>query len=438
MRVYWRTVIITAAIAAIAFPAANAAETSGQKAAAPETAAQKEARMKWWREARFGMFIHWGPVSQKGTEIGWSRDAIGRDAYDDLYKTFNPVKFDARQWVAIAKAAGMKYIVFVAKHWDGFCEWPTKTTDYNIGNSPFKRDICGELAKEAHKAGIRIGWYFCPPDMHDPDCKTERNEQFLKRFRVQLTELLSNYGEISMLWFDFAAPPEGSPWDQENTYKLVKTLQPKIIIDNRLDMHTMADYGAMIMGPNADYYTPEQRVGGYDDKTPWETCMTIGTQWSYKPNDDIKSAVECLRTLILSASGDGNLLFNVGPTPLGEIEAKQVERLKEMGDWLKKYGESIYGTRGGPFKPNGAIASTRKGDVIYIHVLGPVVDSLTLPAISKKIKSASLLTGGKVSFKQTAEGITLDIPVGSRQSPDTIVKLRLGGSAMDIPAVDVR
>ncbi len=317
-----RLKLLCVALIAAAFPA-SAVSAADQSPPAPETAAQKEVRLKWWREARFGMFIHWGPVSQKGTEISWSRGAIPIAEYDSLYKTFNPTKFDAKQWVSIAKSAGMKYIVFVAKHWDGFCEWPTKTTDYNIGNSPFKRDVCGELAREAHKAGIKIGWYFCPPDMHDPDCKTERNEQFLKRMRGQLTELLSNYGPISLLWFDFAAPPEGSPWDQENTYKLVRRLQPKIIIDNRLDMATMDDYWAQKVGPNADYYTPEQRIGGYDDKTPWETCMTIGTQWSYEPNDDIKSTAECIRILISCAGGDGNLLLNVGPMPLGEIEPPQ-------------------------------------------------------------------------------------------------------------------
>jgi alpha-L-fucosidase len=331
----------------------------------------------------------------------------------------------------------MKYIVFVAKHWDGFCEWPTKTTDYNIGNSPFKRDVCGELAKEAHKQGLKIGWYFCPADMHDVDCQKPTNDKYIERMRGQLTELLTNYGKIDIMWFDYAAPPEVAPWDQENTYALVRKLQPGIIINNRLDMVTMGDYWAQKVGPNADYYTPEQRIGGYDDKTPWETNMTIGDQWAYRPHDNIKSTAECIRTLALCVGGDGNFLFNVGPTPLGEIEPPQPQRLKEIGDWLKTNGESIYGTRGGPFKPNSAVASTRKGDVIYVHVLKPQAGPLALPPIPRKIKSAALLTGGKVSFKQSAEGITLDIPNEAASSLDTIVKLKLDGSAMDIPAVAV-
>ena len=376
--------------------------------------------------ARFGMFITWGPASLKGTEISWSRDAIGRETYDNLYKQFNPVKFDAKEWVAIAKSAGMKYIVFVAKHWDGFCLWPTKTTEYKLGNSPFKRDICGELAKEAQKAGFKIGWYFCPADKHDPDCHTERNEGYLDRMRGQITELLSNYGEISVMWFDYAAPPEGKPWDQENTYALVKKLQPKIIINNRLDMDKMADYWAQQVGPNADYYTPEQFVGGYNDKTPWETNMTIGTQWSYKPNDEIKSAAECIRTLLLCVGSDGNFLFNVGSTPLGEIGAPQPQRLKEAGEWLKKFRESVYGTRGGPFKPNGLIASTRKGNAIYVHVLRPISGTLTLPAVSKKVNSAAVIVGGKLNFKQSEYGITIELPVGGAKPLETEVKLATG------------
>ncbi len=412
-------------------------DLSRQKVAMSETPAEKEARLKWWRDARFGMFIHWGPVSIKGTEITWSRDAVGIDVYDNLYRQFNPVKFDAKEWVSTAKAAGMKYIVFVAKHWDGFCMWPTKTTEYNIGNSPFQRDVCGELVRAAHQAGIKMGWYFCPADKHDPDCHTEHNDRYLERMRGQLTELLSNYGEISILWFDYAAPPEGKPWDQENTYALVRKLQPKIIIDNRLDMDTMADYWAQRVGPNADYYTPEQRIGGYDDRVPWETCMTIGTQWSYKPHDDVKSTSECIRMLIQCVGGDGNLLLNVGPTSLGEIEPPQPQRLKEAGKWLSKYGESIYGTRGGPFKPNGRIASTRKDNLIYVHLLRPLSGPITLPPLSAKIKSASLIGGGKVNVTQTAAGIALDLPAHEAKPLETVVKLRLDGSAMEIPAVPV-
>ena len=410
---------------------------SKQRVAMPETPEQKDARLKWWRDARFGMFIHWGPVSIVGTEITWSRDAVGVEKYDNLYKQFDPVKFDAKKWVSLAKSAGMKYIVLVAKHWDGFCMWPTKTTDYNIGNSPFKRDVCGELAREAHKQGMKIGWYFCPADKHDPDCEKPTNGKYLERMRGQLTELLTHYGKIDMMWFDYAAPPEVAPWDQANTYALVKKLQPGIVINNRLDFLTMGDYWAQKVGPNADYYTPEQFVGGYNDKVPWETNMTIGTQWSYKPNDYIKSSAECIRTLLSCVGGDGNFLFNVGPTPLGEIEDPQPHRLKDMGDWLKRYGESVYGTRGGPFKPNGNVASTRKDNTVYIQLLQPLFGPLKLPAIPAKIRIATLVGGGKVEFKQDSDGIIIDFPGGEAKPLETVVKLALDKPAMEIPAVAV-
>jgi len=396
------------------------------QAVSPETKEERDARLNWWREARFGMFIHWGPVTLKGTEISWSRgNPIPVEEYDNLYKEFNPTKFNAEEWVSVAKAAGMKYMVLTAKHWDGFCLWPTKTMDYHIGNSPFRRDVCGELAKAAHAAGIRLGWYYCPADLHDPDCKTDRNAAYIKRMQGQLTELLTDYRPVDLLWFDFAAPPEGSPWDQENTYRLVRKLQPKIIIDNRLDMQTLADYQAQRVGPNADYYTPEQRIGAYDDQTPWETCMTLGTQWSWKPDDQIKSSTECLHILITCASGDGNLLFNVGPMPTGEIEPRQVQRLKEMGEWLGKYGESIYGTRGGPFRNGAWGGATRKDKNVYLHVLKWENDPLELPPLAAKIVSATVLTGGKAEVAQDDKHVIVQMPVDQRDKIDTIIKLEV-------------
>jgi len=170
-------------------------------------------RLQWWAEGRFGMFIHWGPVSLKGTEISWSRantnpqcpnqGTIPADVYDNLYKEFNPSKFDADQWVGIAKAAGVKYIVLTAKHCDGFLLWHSKASDYNIAQTPFRRDVCAELAKAARAQGIRIGWYFSPMDWRDPDFRTERNAAFLQRMQAEVRELLTNYGVIDLLWFDW-------------------------------------------------------------------------------------------------------------------------------------------------------------------------------------------------------------------------------------------
>ena len=417
-------------------PAEPAQETKDFLKAGPDD------RMQWWREARFGLFIHWGPVSLKGTEISWSRansnptcpnkGPIPVEVYDNLYKAFNPVKFSGDEWVAVAKAGGMKYMVLTAKHCDGFLLWPSKFSDYNISQTPFKRDVCGELAAAAHKAGMKIGWYFSPMDWRDPDCRTERNATFVATMQGELRELLSHYGEISILWFD--TDGRTSPWNQPETYKLVRTLQPRII-NNRLDIGSLAAYDAQQIGPNADYYTPEQRIGGFDNQRPWETCMTLGTQWAWKPNDTIKSLKKCIDILVRCAGGDGNLLLNVGPMPTGEIEPSQVARLKEMGAWLGKYGRSIYGTRGGPFRPGAWGANTHKGNTIYLHVLRWPGERIVLPAIDRRIVSHSVLTGGSATVTQTDEGITVSVPPGSRDKLDTIVKLQLDGPATGVTPV---
>ena len=421
-------IVVTAALAQAQSPPA-------QEGNAAEVKQAREARVAWWRDARFGMFIHWGPVSLKGTEISWSRansnpacpnrGPIPVEVYDNLYKEFNPTKFDAKGWVGLAQAAGMKYMVLTAKHCDGFCLWPTKTIDYHIGNTPFRRDVCGELAKAAHDAGMGIGWYYSPMDWRDPDCRSARNTQYVGRMQHRLRELLGNYGRIDVLWFDTDAG--SAPWDQPNTYRLIRELQPRILISNRLDMGSGADYGRQAVGPNADFATPEQSIGGFNDQTPWETCMTLGTQWSWKPNDTIKSLKECVDILVRCAGGDGNLLLNVGPMPTGEIEPRQVERLKQIGAWLAKCGASIYGTRGGPFKPGPWGAATQKGNSVYLHILDPKLDTVTLPAIKKKIVGSRVLTGGSVSVRQTDQAIEISVPKADRREFDTIVVLTLEG-----------
>jgi len=414
-------------------------------AGSPEDAIRhREARIAWWREARFGMFIHWGPVSLTGLEISWSRansnpkcpnkGPTPAEVYDHLYQKFNPVQFDARQWVATARAAGMKYMVLTAKHCDGFLLWHSQADSYNIASTPFRRDVCGELAKAAHDEGMKLGWYFSPMDWRDPDFRTERNAAFLGRMQKEVQEVLGNYGRIDLLWFDWDG--REPPYDQANTYALVRKMQPEIVIDNRLDLGIGND-NTEIRSPNADYYTPEQRIGRYDDQRPWETCMTLGTQWSWKPNDNIKSAKEVIHILARVVGGDGNLLLNAGPMPDGRIEPRQVEVLRQAGAWLQANGESIYGTRGGPFKPSSTLVSTRKGNVIYVHILKGSEEKVTLPPLPKKIVKSQLLTGGTVPVVQTDSGITLTVPQPDSQNADTVVKLTLDGPAQEIPPLDV-
>ena len=374
------------------------------------------------------MFIHWGPVSLKGTEISWSpARKIPIAEYDNLYKQFNPTKFNAQQWVAIAKAAGMKYLVITAKHHDGFCLWDTKLTDYNIMNTPFHRDVVKELAAECKKQGIALGTYYSVCDWHHPDFpltspggKAKRAKSDLESYNRyllgQITELVKNYGPLLTIWNDV---PQEFRGRGGKTIDMVRKLQPEILVNNRT-------------GDGGDYDTPEQKIGKFQMDRPWETCMTICHQWSWKPDDDLKTLKQCLQTLVYCAGGDGNLLLNVGPMPTGEIENRQVERLKEIGAWMKKYGQTIYGTRGGPYTPTRQMATTRTGNTIYVHVLAWSGESLKLAPIPAKVVKSLAVTGGEAQVVQTDSGIEISHPKANRQAIDTIVALELDKPAIQI------
>ncbi|MCF7957776.1 MAG: alpha-L-fucosidase [Phycisphaerae bacterium] len=390
--------------------------------------------MKRWQDMRFGMFIHWGPVSLTGHEIGWSRgNQTPIATYDQLYKQFNPTRFDADQWVRIAKETGMKYIILTTKHHDGFCLWDTKQTEYNIMNSPFGRDVVKELAAACKKQGIAFGTYYSTCDWHHPDFprtspggQVSREKHNLDRYtgylKAQVRELLVNYGPLITLWYD--VPQEFNAQRGQGVIDFTRSLQRDIIINNRT-------------GARGDFDTPEQKIGGFNRDRPWETCMTICQQWAWRPKDQMKSAQQCIQTLLQTAGGDGNLLFNVGPMPDGRIEPRQVERLKEMGDWLKKYGHAIYGTRGGPFKPGYWGASTCNEDKIYLFVMNwPKTGPLKVPILPMKVTKAALKPQGDVKMKRTEQAIELYVPQEKRNPIATVIELTVAGKAFDIPPVN--
>jgi alpha-L-fucosidase len=395
-----------------------------------------EKKIEMWKDARFGMFIHWGPVTLKGTEIGWSRGKeVPIEEYDALYKRFNPVNFDAEAWVKLAKDAGMKYIIFTSKHHDGFCMWDTKYTDYNIMNSPFKRDVVKELAAACRKYEIALGLYHSTLDWHHPDFPltspggtvrraTSNLDRYTEYLKNQSVELLKNYGPLFVMWYD--VPQEFDAVRGQGVIDLVRKTQPDIIINNRT-------------GAQGDFDTPEQRVGGFQNDRPWETCMTIARQWAWKPNDEVKSLEQCLHSLIRSAGGDGNLLFNVGPMSDGRIEPLQVDRLKEMGQWLNKYGNSIYGTRGGPFKPTDWGVSTRKGNTIFLHILKWYGDSprIVIPDLGIKIKSCRLADGGKVKLTKQGGNTVIEFAGKDLLPINTIVEIEMDGNVMDVKPMEI-
>lgn len=396
-------------------------------------------------DKRFGMFIHWGPVSLRGTEIGWSRShQVPTEEYDNLYKEFNPLLFNAEEWVLAAKNAGMKYLTITAKHHDGFCLWPTEYSDYNIMQSPFKRDVVGELAEACKKHGIAFCIYFTVLDWHDPYYPLHRipgekpdpnadMDKFVTRMKNELRELITRYKPY-MLWFDGNWE---EPWTLaygKEVYAYIKSLDPSVIVNNRLGKGKHTELGPETVG---DYTTPEQFIGSLNMDVPWESCITICKQWAWKPNDAMKSRRECVQTLVRTAAGNGNLLFNVGPMLDGRIEARQVDRLKEMGDWLKRNGEAIYHTKGGPYKPNDGFATTRKGKNLYLHVFNADTSQLSLPPLKGvRVRKARLLEGGAVQFTQNASGIVVKFSGTLPDKDCSVVVLELDKNAETIPVIE--
>jgi len=411
----------------------NAQNLKGGGEAYPELLTNKKS-MESWRVRRFGMFVHWGPVSQKGIEIGWSRGgAVPFEEYDKLYKTFDPVHFNATEWVGLMKDAGMRYLVFVSKHHDGFVMWDSNTTDYDIMSTPYKYDLLMDLSKECERQGILFGTYYSICDWKNPDYPVENNnplrrsdanmDNYITYMKAQLKELVEKY-HTKILWFDGEWE---DPWTHEmgmDLYNYVRNLDNEIIINNRIDKGRQGMEGVSLSDKFAgDFATPEQQVGRYDPLTPWESCITICTQWAWKPDDTMKSREECLTTLIKTAGGDGNLLFNVGPMPHGKIEERQAERLREMGTWLDIYGESIYGTRGGPVAPQDWGVTTSSDNKIFLHVLNPA-KKIVLMDFSQKILKIRSFDGDKdIEFERKNKDVIIKLPKIEKDIIDYILVL---------------
>lgn len=432
-----------------------AALVAGPADAAEDLLKARPEAVEAWKDMRFGMFICWGPVSLTGREIGWSRGEPTPIAeYDALYKRWKPDKFDARQWIRVVKESGARYTVFLLKHHDGFCLWDTHETDYNSMKDPFGRDVAKEIAAACRAEGIGFFPYYSTCDWHHPDFpltspggKVKRAQSNLDRYHnyleAQVKELITGYGPLTGIWYD--VPQCFDRARGERVIRFTRSLQPDILVNNR-------------SGAAGDFDTPEQQVGRCQFDRPWESCITLGTQWSWKPDDKLKPYTDAVRMLVVCAAGDGNLALNTNPMPDGRIEPRQAEAFRQIGAWLRKYGESIYGTRGGPLVAPGSSGrhrnahgdrfalpggdwwggSTRKGNAVYLHFLRWPADVLRLPPIPARIVKHSVLTGGQATVEQTAAGIEVRVEAAHRDPLDTIVKLELDVPAKGIPVVAMK
>ena len=342
----------------------------------------------------------------------------------------------------------MKYFVLTTRHHDGFCLWDTRYTDYNIMNTPYKRDVLQELKEACDKYDILFGTYYSICDWWHPNYPLSRiegvekpkadMEKFFEYLKNQTAELIQKYN-TKLLWFDGEWE---EPWTHEmglDFYQYLKGLDENILINNRVDKGRKGMEGITISKEFAgDFATPEQQIGTFNIENPWESCITMCNQWAWKPNDKMKSFEQCIQTLLKTVGGGGNLLFNVGPMPDGRIEQRQIDRLKEMGNWLKEYGESVYGTTGGPYKPTEWISSTRKGNNIYLHVFSLEGNELKIPSPGKaKVETCSILNGERLLFKQTPETLIIQIPEKIKNETVTTIVIGLNDSAEKIQPISI-
>jgi alpha-L-fucosidase len=435
------------------------AQYSGGGEANPDLTTNREA-LKNFQDMRFGMFIHWGPVSLRGKEISWSRGReIPKEEYDRLYLEFNPEHFSAEAWVGAARAAGMKYLIITSRHHDGFSLWDSEFTDYDMAATPYGKGILKELAEECRRQGIRFGTYYSICDWYRDDYPVEypsddytfhetRNmdaatreqmDHYIVFMKNQLQELVRDYHSF-LIWFD--GEWEWA-WTHEmgmDMYAYLRGLNDDLLINNRVDKGRRGmednERSARFAG---DFATPEQQIGAFDNKFAWETCMTIGEQWAWKPDDALKSPRECIHTLLQTVGGDGNLLFNVGPMPDGRIEPRQVEILTGMGEWLSRNGEAVYGTRGGPYLPTDDLVSTHKADKIYIHLLNDPGKKLVLPVAGDlEVQGAYFLQDKEaVRMDRKKRKIILHLPEELPDRLATVLVLSLDGPASELPPTEL-
>jgi alpha-L-fucosidase len=403
-----------------------------------------EEKTQWFRDAKFGMFIHWGLYSLLGRgEWVMFNERINIREYAKLGDRFTADGFDAHSWAKTARKAGMKYMVLTTKHHDGFCLFDSRANHFNSVHSAAKRDFVAEYVNACRDEGLKVGLYYSPmdwryPGYFFPEMYYDNALEMREQCREQLRELMTHYGKIDVLWFDGEWLAHGGIqfqgekgwyrdkdfgldeiyfktnyfWESEKVIAMIRELQPDIMINNRF-------------GWEGDFHVRERRIGDIRTGKPWDSNDCLARSWGWTADAPMLSLRECVKNLVSIIVRDGNYLLNVGPTGAGIMEPRMVKRLEQVGEWLEKYGESVYSTRGGPVQPGEWGGTTYRGNIIYVHITEWTEDTIILPGIKNKVMSYESMTAGEVEVTQTDNSIAIFVPVQSRQSLDTIIVLKL-------------
>jgi len=414
-----------------------------------ETKKDYDARAQWFRDAKLGVFIHWSPSSLIGQEISWSRNGYGAEKYDQLYKQFKGENFNADEWNSLFEKAGIRYSVIVPKHHDGFCMFDTKTSDYNVMNTPFGRDFIKEIAEASRNSKVRFGLYYSICDWWNKAYSGAAGAdltEYRRIMKTHLKELFTNYGPIGCVWFD--GHWEAS-WTHEygrDLYAFLRQLQPETLLGNRIEPRPKGDgpyckwTGSFYDAPDAvgDYQAREMDIGKFYMEKAWDSCLNLSPSgWAWVLPANPRPTSEILNWLIQCIGRDGNMLLGVGPRPDGTIDPRHANTLLEIGDWLKLNGEAVYSTRGGPYLPGDWGVATRKGKKVFLFVQEWEDNSITLPALPAKIKSARLITGGTVTVDTKGDVWKIHVPEVFQQPIATIVELTLNRDAMGMETIKI-
>ena len=400
-----------------------------------------EDELQWFRDDKFGMFIHWGLYSilGKGEWVMFNK-RIGVSEYARLAEDFKTEEFEPKAWARTAKAAGMKYMVLTARHHDGFCLFDSKVSDFTTVKTAAKRDIVKEYVEACRGEGLKVGIYYSPmdwrfPGYFFPELYHDNAIEMKQQCWSQIIELMTNYGKIHLLWFDGEWLAHGGInwlydqwcrkedwglsdytrtnyfWESEKLINRIRELQPGIVVNNRSGW------------TEGDFHSRERRIGDIRTDKPWEACDTIGGSWGWCEGKATLSLKESIDKLVSAVTRDGNFLLNIGPRPSGVMDEHQVNRLGEIGNWLNKYGEAIYNTRGGPFIPGEWGGATYRGNKIYIHIIKWAEEAILLPNIENKLVSCSSPSSNRFHVQQLENSIVISVHQEDRDLLDTIILL---------------